>query len=74
MKGSNSLKYVSFSKKIYSFLAVLGLPADRALSSCGEQGPPSSCCAWGYSSLWRKGFLLQWLLLLHMVSGVHGLP
>ena len=29
--------------------------------------------SWGYSSLWRAGFSLQWLLLQSMGSGAHGL-
>ena len=46
----------SFFKKFYLFLAVLGLRCcEHSFSSCGK---------WGYSSSWRVGFSVQWLLLL----------
>ena len=46
---------------IYLFLTMLGLHCcTRAFSSCGRQGPPSSCGAWashcgGFSLLWGTG-------------------
>ena len=52
-----ALSYIfPFINLFYFILAALGLRCcTQAFSSCGQQG---------YSSLWRTGFSLWWLLLL----------